>query len=243
MLRIMITMIFVCLVVFSHRGLAQGLKDTSPEELVKPEKAPEEPKAKKKKKSKKKRKKKTSDDEPMVPADEAVNQKEKSKSGLDDRLLLGLEMGFFSLKPDSDSWTTGVSGGLYAAYKILPITQSLDFFASYSYSPVDALVDTDAGEYRGIIESHTFGSLVQYHHGDTLSFDGRAEIGYSKATLTAETTIAEGSKDPEVDGVALRIGASAFWKFQDKVRLGGGVNLSIGTFTGLSAVVSTQFIM
>ncbi len=218
--------------------MAKGLKDLSPKETETTtpdvnEKPATAPKA---------------TEQPEVPADQAVAKEKDSKvskepSDLGGKFLFGLELGFYNLKASSHSWSTGMSSGFNSGYRLISPMKKVNIFLAYSFSPVDVLVSTDSGEYRGIIENHGIGALAQYSHRKNLLFAVRSEVGLSTANLHAITTIPADAKDPETSGFNLRIGGNAFWKFQDNVWFGGGINLALGTFTGWSAVLNTQLVL
>ena len=213
-------------------GLGKGLKDLKPD-------APEDKAAKEETKPEAKKKLKK-EPQPEVPADKAVESMKKSKD-LGGKLFIAADLGIKSLAGSTGDWSSGFGGGFSTGYQVTKFGKKpIKIFATYSYSPIDVIVDQDSSQYRGVVEAHYFGAMGTMALDKKLSVYANADLGLVSAKLDSINTIPAGAEDPEEDGAAIRIGGGAHWLFKDNVAIGGGINIAAGSFTGWDVVVGSR---
>lgn len=165
----------------------------------------------------------------------AVNTAPVSYAGpLHQKLSFATSFGWIKASRSKGNWRGNGISDLSIAYRYLEISTILSLSGTYRYAPINVVGEQDDHSYRGVWETHYFGTKADYKLNPKTNLTGGLELGYVLTYLTPTDGL-ETEKKHEENGVSVALGGGADflisenWAFSAGPRAYAGFG-SISTF-------------
>ena len=175
---------------------------------------------------------KAGDEDAKVPIEPSAISK-----ALAGNFFLNTSFGWVRVSKSEGSWTSSGMSDVTFGHK-LPVSlgSKTTLFGTYRYAPVAVSGHQEASSggthsYRGVWESHFFGSRLHYSITDQLRALASFELGYVAPYLDSTDGLAV-EKSHEDNGAAVALGTGADWQLAENFAFAAGPRLyaSFGTF-------------
>lgn len=164
---------------------------------------------------------------------------------LAEKLFVATSFGWVSTSKSEGNWKTvgGMSDFLVGYVLPVDLGAAMKLSGTYRYAPVAVTGDEDDRSYRGVWESHYFGTLLHYTVNDKVRAVGTGELGFTKVSLNSTDGIPAEDKHAKSGG-AVVLGGGADWKMLETNAFTVGPRLyaGFGSFTTIQLGASASFL-
>lgn len=159
-----------------------------------------------------------------------------------ERFYLASSFSWINLSGSKGDWATGTTGDLEGGYRFRTI-QKFDLFGTIRYRPVEAIVNKDWREYRGIVETFLFGIKGRMAVNSKLAANASAELGMSQTHMNPSDSLATVDESLEKSGVDLTLGGGVSYLVLEKFAVGGKLLLGAGAYKSVQLGVDLRFML
>ncbi len=173
----------------------------------------------------------------------ATNQAPVSHEGaMHQKLTFSTSFGLVYASRSKGDWRGNGMSDLTVGYRYLTMSPKLSLVGTYRYAPVNVVGEIDGNSYRGVWESHYFGSKADYKLNSKIVVTGGMEAGYVLVYLTATDGLETASKH-EDNGVSITLGGGADYLMTENgaFTIGPRLNAGFGSFTTVQVAASAGF--
>lgn len=173
----------------------------------------------------------------------ATNQApEANNTALANKLWFATSFGWVYASRSKGDWRGNGMSDLSIGYRYLTMSPKLSVVGTYRYAPVNVVGEIDGNSYRGVWETHYFGSRADYKLNAKTVLTGGLEAGYVLVYLIPTDGL-ETQKKHEENGVSISLGGGADYAISDSgsFTVGPRINAGFGSFTTVQVAASAGF--
>lgn len=158
----------------------------------------------------------------------ATNTAPVSYAGpLHQKLSFATSFGWIKASRSKGSWRGNGISDLMVGYRFLDISSILSITGTYRYAPINVVGEQDDHSYRGVWETHYFGTKADYKLNSKTNLTGGMEVGYVLTYLTPTDGL-ETDKKHEENGVSVTLGGGADFQISDNWAFSAGPRVYAG---------------
>ena len=165
-----------------------------------------------------------------------------NNTALANKLTFSTSFGWVYASRSKGEWRGSGMSDVSVGYRYLTMSPKLSVVGTYRYAPVNVVGEVDGHSYRGVWESHYFGSKADYKLNPKTVLTGGLEAGYVLVYLTPTDGL-ETEKKHEDNGVSISLGGGADYSITDNgtFTVGPRINAGFGSFTTVQVSASAGF--
>jgi len=158
------------------------------------------------------------------------------------KLTFSTSFGWVYASRSEGDWRGSGMSDLSVGYRYLIMNPKLSLVGTYRYAPVNVVGEVDGNSYRGVWESHYFGSKADYKLNSRVVLTGGLEAGYVLVYLMPTDGL-ETQKKHEENGISISLGGGADYAISDNgaFTVGPRLNAGFGSFTTVQVAASAGF--
>jgi hypothetical protein len=165
-----------------------------------------------------------------------------NNTALANKLSFSTSFGWVYASRSKGDWRGSGMSDISVGYRYLTMSPKLSVVGTYRYAPVSIVGEVDGNSYRGVWESHYFGSKADYKLNAKTVLTGGLEAGYVLVYLIPTDGL-ETEKKHEENGVSISLGGGADYSITDNgsFTVGPRINAGFGSFTTVQVAASAGF--
>jgi hypothetical protein len=158
------------------------------------------------------------------------------------KLSFSTSFGWVYASRSEGDWRGSGMSDLTIGYRYMTLNPKLSLVGTYRYAPVSVVGEIDGNSYRGVWETHYFGSKADYKLNSKIVLTGGLEAGYVLVYLTPTDGL-ETEKKHEENGVSVSLGGGADFSMSENgaFTVGPRLNAGFGGFTTVQVSASAGF--
>jgi hypothetical protein len=161
---------------------------------------------------------------------------------LANKLSFSTSFGWVYASRSKGEWRGNGMSDISIGFRYLTMSPKLSVVGTYRYAPVNVVGEVDGNSYRGVWETHYFGSKADFKLNASTVLTGGLEAGYVLVYLTPTDGL-ETEKKHEENGVSISLGGGADFSMTDNgtFTVGPRINAGFGSFTTVQVAASAGF--
>jgi hypothetical protein len=169
--------------------------------------------------------------EAHAKAEAELKAPSEASKAIAEKLFVGTSYGWVIVSKAKGDWKGSGMSDITVGYKLpLGLAPNIALSGTYRYAPVVVSGEEDGHSYRGVWDTHYFGTRLGYRFMSQLTAIGSAELGYVLTYLTPLDGL-ESEDEHEKNGVSVALGGGVDWDVfgQKQVTAGPRVTAAFGT--------------